>query len=230
MGFLGKAPEKTIETAAATGKAEKIIHKLDVVNQKISHFIGMKTEEEIIEGSQDDYQLVIMQNVSNVDFFFGDVDWRNCYFAYDKSRKQQFAIKGNVVMGKHHFSIYNNNKKEIGKVKRKLITIPILFEKEAKECDIIIDGELFGTLRSYVFFGQSHIEFSANEWAIEQDKSRYEFSIYYKKNQIGHVYKVVSSYKDNECKDKYMIGYEDKKYEHECLMIAIAIDTIFFLN
>lgn len=39
----------------------------------------------------------------------------------------------------------------------------------------------------------------------------------------------MSSYKDNE-EDKYVLGYEDKKYEHECLMIAIAIDTVFFAD
>lgn len=151
MGFLGKVLEKVIETAVATGKAEEIMDVVDVVNQKISHVVGMKTEEEIVEGSQDDYQLVIVQKVSKVDFVFGDVDWRDFYFALDKNGKQQFAINGNLVMGKHYFSIYDNNKKELGKVRKKLITIPIPFQKETKECDIIIDGELFGTLRTYVF-------------------------------------------------------------------------------
>jgi hypothetical protein len=117
MGFLGKILEKAVETAVATGKAEEI---MDVVNQKISHVVGMKTEEEIVEGSQDDYQLIIEQKPSNVDFFFGDVDWRDCYFVLDKNGKQQFAIKGNLVIGKHHFSIYDNNKKELGKLKKKI--------------------------------------------------------------------------------------------------------------
>jgi hypothetical protein len=103
------------------------------------------------------------------------------------------------------------------------------FQKEAKECDIIVDGELFGTLRTYVSFGERFIEFSADKWRIEQDKRGFVFSIYYKKNQIGHVHKVVSSYKD-KYEDKYVLVYEDKKYERECLMIAVAIDTVFFTD
>lgn len=226
MGLLGKVLEKTIENAVINGNAEKL---LDIVNQKISHAVGMKTEEEILKDNQDNYKLVIIQKSSNIDFFFGDVDWRDFYFVLDKNEEQHFVIKGNLVMGKHYFSVFDNNKKELGKIKKKLITIPLPFQKEARECDIIIDGKMFSTMRTYVdvFLGERYIDFSADMWEIKNDNSRYKFNIYFKRNQIGNVHKVISSYKD-KYDDKYVLEFQNKEYELECLMIAIAIDALFF--
>lgn len=237
MGLLGKAlgavAKKALDIAVDNGAIDKVLQSENVqktiknASNKLNKAIGMKEETDALLEMPYQYKYIIrQQETSSVDLIFGEVLERDTYILFDKENNTEFIVKGTVLMGKHHFIMKNSNAKEVGRIKKALVNIPIPFEKEAKSCSIIINDTHYCDVSTCVSFGERDYSLSYSDLHINFDKFEKEFKIYKGKSKelICQINKTFSS--DVTHRDKYVVGINSLEYKIPMLLIAIGIDLV----
>lgn len=187
----------------------------------------MKEESEAFLEMPYQYKYIIrQQETSSVDLFLGEILERDTYILIDKENNTEFIVKGTVLMGKHHFIMKNSEAREVGRIKKSLVNIPIPFEKEPKSCSIIINDTRYCDVKTYILFGERNYSLSCSDLNIKFDKFGKEFKIYKSesKEPICQINKTFAN--DTTYRDKYVVGINSLEHKIPMLLIAIGIDLI----
>lgn len=229
MSIFRKIGEKAI--TAATNNPEKLLDKLDGINTKLQKATGMKCENEALSNNEYKYHLVIKQKTDKLEwdglFIDAELQWRDSFFVYDSTGNSKYLIRGTNLMGKYHFHVFDKAGTRLGIVKKKLITIPSPFEKDAKEASIEVNGNNSWDLRSYTSFGTREFDCGIKNWSIKCNKAEKEFTILKKGTKQAIISKTISGRKTNH-EDQYVLSYNDLTNEVMLLMIVIALDAMLF--
>lgn len=156
-------------------------------------------------------------------------EFGSTYKIYDKSRKLKYMSDYDIslIFDKESFTLYDSEKKKIGKVKEYLLSVGFpLFEKEVKKCSVFLQDDILCRLKKYESFGDTYFETLEGKISIKNQKSdENKFIIKIGNKIIGTIYSIPLKLKDGLV-DRYLIEYKAVENETILALVSLALDII----
>lgn len=135
------------------------------------------------------------------------------YYIYDEAGKIVYKVEGQFSLG-HCLKIYDENDREVGTVKQRLLTFLPKFE-------MYLGNRYVGCIRREFTFFKPQYTIDCNGWQVEGDFFEWDYTI---RNATGQSIATVSKEFFNWT-DTYVIDVADPKDALCALMLVIAIDA-----
>jgi len=209
MSILGKFV--TFVASDAIVRAIDVpIKALDKVNKKMEEKESEKRQK-LFECAPGEKVLLINQETFT---------WRDKFNIYDSEEKVRFSVKGDFLSVKHRVHIYDENGKEVGCVKEKLLSLrpSALVESHPIDFDLEINGTKVAKMRSKWSFGKKKYLLN-NGWNIEGNIVGWKYKITSQEKSIATI-----SYAPLYWGDTYVVTFPENENELLILMIVLAID------
>lgn len=139
--------------------------------------------------------------------------WSDSYDIYDENGNKKYFVKAEVLSLGHRLHVYDNNQKEIGVIKERVLTFLPTFEIE-------IGGVERGTIQKKFSFFHPKYEVDMNGWRVEGNFLGWDYDVYLECCPIIHISKEIWNWGDT-----YVIDIADPADELMGLFLVIAIDA-----
>lgn len=139
--------------------------------------------------------------------------WGDTYDIYDEEGNVKYIVKAEIFAFGHQLHVYDTYDNEIGQIRQKLLTLLPQFE-------IVIDGEVCGTISKQFTFFKPKYEIDFNGWRAEGDFLGWEYDVYEGCSSIIHISKELFHWGDT-----YSIQFSNPKDELMGMMLVVAIDA-----
>ena len=139
--------------------------------------------------------------------------WLDCYDVYDENGNTVFTVEGEVSWG-HCLNVLDKNKKEVAKLKEKVLTLFPKFE-------IYINGEYQGCIEKGFSLFSPVFDIDYNGWRIKGDFCEWDYTIVdQNRNVIATITKELFKWTDT-----YVLDIKDSADVLGALMLVLAIDA-----
>lgn len=139
--------------------------------------------------------------------------WTDSYDVYDERVEAKYFVKAEFLSLGHQLHVYDHNRKEIGIIHQKILTLLPAF-------DIEIGGRIRGTIQKQVSFFKPRYEIDYNGWRVEGDLFGWDYDVYSGSSPIIHISKELLQWGDT-----YVIDFQNPSDELDGLLLVIAIDA-----
>lgn len=194
----------------------KVTPKLNELMNSISKLFPSEAEviSEII--SKEKYNNYYIIEHEYIDYMPFESD---SYKIYNLNNELLYTIKGHLFFGKHFLYVYQD-KKIIGTIKKRFITIPDILEGDSKLriCTIKNDNGEKYQMRTHVNNQKLHYKIKRKSWTMHSNNDEDIFSFSYKKTKIAHLYKYGHK--------KSLLGFNDLDMELDLIMMAVAFRNL----
>jgi uncharacterized protein YxjI len=150
--------------------------------------------------------------------------WKDKFNVYDENKHVKYTVKGEFASIKSCLHIYNEQGKEIGKVKKKLISLrsPISLESNPVDLIIEIDGKKIGKVKSRRSFSKQKYVVNFNGWRIEGDVFGSKYKIIDGNEEVAHISQKLLYPFDKKVN---VINFYKPQNEVIVLILVIAIEA-----
>ena len=139
--------------------------------------------------------------------------WTDTYDVYDEDGNPKYFVKAEFFAFGHQIHVYDREKREIGMVKQRLLTLLPAF-------DIEIGGQEFGSIEKQFTFFKPKYNLDYNGWRCEGDFLAWDYVVYSGCSAVVHISKALFHWGDT-----YVIDIANPENEVMALMLTIAIDA-----
>ena len=139
--------------------------------------------------------------------------WGDTYDIYDEQGNVKYIVKAEIFAFGHQLHVYDAYNNEIGQIRQRLLTLLPQFE-------IVIDGQVCGTISKQFTFFKPKYEIDFNGWRAEGDFLGWEYDVYEGCSSIIHISKELFHWGDT-----YSIQFSNPKDELMGMMLVVAIDA-----
>ena len=139
--------------------------------------------------------------------------WGDTYDIYDEQGNVKYIVKAEIFAFGHQLHVYDAYNNEIGQIRQRLLTLLPQFE-------IVIDGQVCGTISKQFTFFKPKYEIDFNGWRAEGDFLGWEYDVYEGCSSIIHISKELFHWGDT-----YSIQFSNPQDELMGMMLVVAIDA-----
>jgi len=140
--------------------------------------------------------------------------WTDSYDVYDETGAARYEVKAEFFALGHQIHVYDKcTGREVGSIHQKLFTLLPQFE-------IVIDGQLQGTIRREFTFFRPRYQVEYRGWEVEGDLMGWDYRV-----TAGNVPVMSISKELFNWSDTYVLRYDNPAYEMPGLLLVIAIDA-----
>jgi len=212
MSILGKIVEDIVEPSLANA-LDKPIKLLDKAEKRLEEKSNKKEQE--MFNSKDGEKILVFKQLP--------YSLKEKTYIFDAPKHIKYTITGDVMSLKRHLHISNNENKEVGYLKEKIMMIKplITMDKNPSKFELIIEKEKVATLKSKSKLSKQ-IFIMDNGWKIEGNFLNSKYKIMSDKDEeiASVVYKPF--YSMGDC---YVISFSNQENELLILMTVLAIDV-----
>ena len=140
--------------------------------------------------------------------------WTDTYDVYDESGRAKYFVRGDFFSLGHRIRVFDKlTGQELGCIQQRLLTLLPTF-------DILIDGQIVGTIRKkFTIFTQDY-QVDYRGWDVEGDFLGWDYQVMSGHGEVMSISKVWLSWGDT-----YTLRYTDPANELPGLLLVIAIDA-----
>lgn len=150
-------------------------------------------------------QLMIKQRVFS---------WTDSYDVYEESGKARYFVKAEWLTLGHQIHVYDKETGvELGSIHQRLFSMFPTFE-------IVINGQVIGTIRKRFSWFRPHYEVDYRGWEVQGDFMSWDYSVLQGSREVMTISKDLFRWGDT-----YVLQYENPADEMPGLLLVIAIDA-----
>ena len=215
MGILGKLAFKAaVDIAVKTGTMEKVSN---TVGSKLNRITKTKEVGEILVDTSFNYNIALEYEQR------GDCNW--LYSVFDENRKEKYRIKKRNF-NSQRVNLLDGKNNVIGYVKRKKLVIGTPFEKDLRVCEIVLGDKHLCEIRTYYNLKEKVVETDYKNIKLKSNIYQTKFDIYDEDNVL--VCQIYKPFAEAKHKERYILLYDDKKFEKVFLLFALAFEKLCF--
>lgn len=139
--------------------------------------------------------------------------WTDTYDIYDENENIKYFVKSEFLTLGHRIHVYDAQRKEIGMIKQKIMTLMPVFEIEMNS---ITQGYI---KKKFTMFRPKY-EVDFNGWEVEGNFLGWDYEVYSRSTRVLYISKELLHWGDT-----YVIDFADPKDELMGLLLVIAIDA-----
>ena len=139
--------------------------------------------------------------------------WRDTYDIYDEYGNAKYLVKAEFFSFGHRLHVFDTSGNEIGEIHECIPTIIPRFK-------IILDGQVYGTIRKKITLLKPKYDIDFNGWHVEGNFTGWNYNVYESGRPIIHISKELFSWGDT-----YVIDFENPRDELMGMLLIIAIDA-----
>lgn len=141
--------------------------------------------------------------------------WTDSYDVCDEYGDPRYEVKAEFFALGHQIHVYDKQTgREVGAIHQKLLTLLPQFE-------IVIDGQLCGTIRKELTLFRPHYQIDYRGWDVEGDFLGWDYRVMAGRKQIMSISKELFNWSDT-----YVLEYDNPANEMPGLLLVIAIDAV----
>ena len=140
--------------------------------------------------------------------------WTDTYDVYDESGRAKYFVRGDFFSLSHRIRVFDKlTGQELGCIQQRLLTLLPTF-------DILIDGQIVGTIRKkFTIFTQDY-QVDYRGWDVEGDFLGWDYQVTSCHGEVMSISKAWLSWGDT-----YTLRYTNPANELPGLLLVIAIDA-----
>lgn len=140
--------------------------------------------------------------------------WTGSYDVYDETGAARYEVKAEFLTFGHQIHVYDKQSgREVGSIHQKLLTFLPQFE-------IVIDGQVRGTVRKELTFFRPRYHVDYRGWEIEGDFLGWDYRVMAGDGPVMSISKEVFNWTDT-----YVLRYDNPACEMPGLLLVLAIDA-----
>lgn len=139
--------------------------------------------------------------------------WTDSYDVYDEEGNAKYFVKAEFFALGHQLHVFDQNNREIGVIREKLLTFLPAFEIET-------EGVVKGTIQKQFTFFKPMYEIDYNGWRVEGDFLGWDYDVYSGCSLAIHISKELFHWGDT-----YVLDFGNPADELDGLLLVIAIDA-----
>lgn len=139
--------------------------------------------------------------------------WGDTYDIYDEFGNAKYLVKAKVFSFGHQLRVFDMNGNEIGEIHESILALTPRFK-------IILDGQVYGTIRKKFTLFTPKYDIDFNGWYVEGDFIGWNYNVYESGRPIIHISKELFKWGDT-----YVIDFENPRDELMGMLLIIAIDA-----
>ena len=140
--------------------------------------------------------------------------WTDSYDVYDETGEARYYVKAEFLSLGHQIHVYDKRSgREVGSIHQKLFTFTPAFE-------IVIDGQLRGTVRRELTFFRPRYNVDFRGWDVQGDFLSWDYQVLQGSREVMSITKEWLTWGDT-----YVLRYSNPADEMLGLLLVIAIDA-----
>ena len=189
-----------------------VVDALDKATNKVSN-LSEQNKEKLFEKPQGKEVLVINQD---------NYSWKDRFDVYNENKEVKYTVKGRLASVTRELHVFNILGREVGSIKKKLVSIrqPFSFDSHPFDCIIEVGGKTLGKVRSRSSLLKQKYEVGFNGWQIEGNVLGWTYNVYNGNVEIAQISKKLLYFGDT-----YVITYSNPENELILLLLVLALDA-----
>ena len=140
--------------------------------------------------------------------------WTDSYDVYDETGEARYFVEAEFLTLGHQIHVYDKRSgREVGSIHQKLFAFLPTFE-------IVIDGQVRGTVRKEFSFFLPHYQVDFRGWDVQGDFMSWEYQVMRGNAEVMSISKEWLTWGDT-----YVLRYSNPADEMPGLLLVIAIDA-----
>ncbi len=212
MGIIARAALKVALKAASKNKT--VVKYADTFNTKLNELTKTMTNEDALADEQFKFHLI-------VDY----AQDRSIEYPYDvfSENNKIYKVKRPSSNWRHEIHLYDTNNNLIGKIKEHKPFFKEVYEQKERTCDIELNGQFIGQVRTCDLCVENSLIFDYNDFEVIKNIFNTKIEVYDKQTLVC---RINNQFGTSTSRGKYIISYNDEKFEKIFLLFVIAMDKI----